>query len=63
MASISAASKSNASAEGVEEFDLEKRGIIGLTTRVVENQNIILPGKECYDLTVTIAKKLKELKN
>ena len=34
---------------------------IGLTTRIVENQNIILPEKECYDLTETTANKNKRI--
>ena len=34
---------------------------IGLTTRIVENQNIILPEKECYDLTETTANKSKRI--
>ena len=34
---------------------------IGLTTRIVENQNIILPEKECYDLTETITNKNKRI--
>lgn len=63
MASISAVSSSNASAESVVEFDLEEKVevSIGLTTRVFENQNIILPEKECYDLTETIANKNKRI--
>ena len=63
VASISAVSSSNASAESVVEFDLEEKVevSIGLTTRVFENQNIILPEKECYDLTETIANKNKRI--
>ena len=34
---------------------------IGLTTRIVENQNIILSEKECYDLTETTANKNKRI--
>lgn len=63
MASIAAVSRSNASAESVVEFDLEEKVevSIGLTTSVVENQNIILPEKECYDLTETITNKNKRI--
>ena len=63
VASIAAVSRSNASAESVVEFDLEEKVevSIGLTTSVVENQNIILPEKECYDLTETITNKNKRI--
>ena len=63
MASISAASRLNASEEIVVQFDLEEKMevSIGLTTRIVENQNIILPEKECYDLTETITNKNKRI--
>ena len=53
------------------EFYLEEKveKSIGLTTRVIENQNIILPEKECCDfpekescdLTETIANKNKRI--
>lgn len=34
---------------------------IGLTTKVFENQRVILPEKECCDLTETIANKNKRI--
>ena len=63
MASISAAFRLNGSEEIVVLFDLEEKVevSIGLTTRIVENQNIILPEKECYDLTETITNKNKRI--
>ena len=63
MSSTSAASSSNASAESVMEFDLEENVEVSicLTTRVVENHNIILPEKECCDLTETNANKDKRI--
>ena len=63
VSSTSAASSSKASAESVMEFDLEENVEVSicLTTRVVENQNIILPEKECCDLTEAIANKDKRI--